>query len=74
MHLENGDIITTDNVANYSECIKKCNDNKECFIWTYTEGSCWLKNENTFRALSNNVVGGFKECPKGGKILYNINS
>ena len=64
-----GDLDTYDNVSNYSECIEHCNARKECFIWVFIAGSCWLKNENTFRALKENVVGGIKDCHRKGIIV-----
>ena len=57
-----GDIDTIDNVSNYSECNKRCNLKKDCFVWTYLEGSCYVKNENTFRTNRSNVIGGIKDC------------
>ena len=56
-----------DNVVNHSECIKRCKNRKECAVWTYLEGTCWLKSENTFRALIPNVVGGIKGCEGEGR-------
>ena len=57
-----GDIDTLENVSNYSECNKHCNERNGCFLWTYIEGSCYVKNENTFRTNSSNVIGGLKDC------------
>ena len=64
-----GALDTYDNVSNYSKCIEHCNAKEECFIWVYIEGSCWLKNENTFRSLNENVVGGIKDCKAKGNVV-----
>ena len=57
-----GDIDLIENVANYKECNKFCNERNDCFIWTYVEGSCYVKSENTFRTRHPNVIGGIKDC------------
>ena len=57
-----GDIATIKNVSNYFDCNKLCSENKDCFIWTYIEGACYVKNENTFWVRNQNVVGGYKDC------------
>ena len=60
-----GDIDSIENVSNHLECKKLCNEKTDCFIWTYVEGSCYVKNENTFRTNSSNVIGGIKDCEYG---------
>ena len=68
MDRDGGDIREFKNVANYSDCNRKCNNDKACFLWTYTTGMCWLKNENTFLLNARNgVVTGRKKCKHGGK-------
>ena len=57
-----GDIDAIDDVSNYTECNKLCHERKDCFIWTYVEGSCYVKSENTFRTRHPNVIGGIKDC------------
>ena len=64
--INSDDVESIENVGNYSECNRYCNDRQECHIWTYIEGSCYVKNENTFRTLaSKKHVGGIKDCPTG---------
>ena len=50
------------NVSNYIECNRLCNERNDCFVWTYIEGSCYVKDENTFRTNSSNAIGGIKDC------------
>ena len=57
-----GDIATIKNVSSYFDCNKLCSENEDCFIWTYIEGACYVKNENTFWVRNQNVVGGYKDC------------
>ena len=63
------DIAVIDDVDNYSECYEHCNERPDCRIWTYVEGSCYMKDENTFKADVNSsvVVGGIKDCQNGKK-------
>ena len=63
------DIAVIDDVNNYSECYEHCNERPDCRIWTYVEGSCYMKSENTFKADVNSsvVVGGIKDCLNGKK-------
>ena len=63
------DIAVIDDVNNYSECYEHCNERPDCRIWTYVEGSCYMKSENTFKADVNSsvVVGGIKDCQNGKK-------
>ena len=63
------DIAVIDDVNNYSECYEHCNERPDCRIWTYVEGSCYMKSENTFKADVNSsvVVGGIKDCHNGKK-------
>ena len=66
-----GDVVRLhENVANYSDCLQKCKDTEECSIWTYCEAFCWLKDENTFRAISPDIVGGIKDCEGTGVHIY----
>ena len=67
MDIPGDDITHYDNVANYSDCNERCKGEKECSVWTYIEGTCWLKSENTFRAIIPNVVGGIKDCEGKGR-------
>ena len=55
-------IDTINNVSNYSECNKLCNEREECFVWTYIKGSCFVKTENTFGVRNPAVIGGYKDC------------
>ena len=63
------DIAVIEDVKNYSECYEHCNERPDCRIWTYVEGSCYMKSENTFKADVNSsvVVGGIKDCQNGKK-------
>ena len=63
------DIAVIEDVNNYSECYEHCNERPDCRIWTYVEGSCYEKSENTFKADVNSsvVVGGIKDCQNGKK-------
>ena len=60
-----GDIDRIGDVSNQTECNRHCNERTDCFLWTYIEGRCYVKNENTFRMKRSNVVGGIKECKPG---------
>ena len=56
------DIDTINNVTDYIECNQLCNERDECFIWTYVEGECYAKTQNTFKVRSADVIGGYKDC------------
>ena len=57
-----GDFATIKNVSNYSACNKLCSEKDDCIDWTYIEGACYVKTENTFWVRNKNVVGGYKDC------------
>ena len=49
-------------VENATECLNKCNSNKECSLWTFIGGQCYLKNLNTFEGQKDNAFSGMKIC------------
>ena len=57
-----GDIATIKNVSHYTDCNKLCSENEDCFIWTYIEGACYIKTENTFWVRHEHSTGGYKYC------------
>ena len=59
------DIVTINNVTNHTECNQLCNERDECAIWTYVEGECYAKTQNTFKVRSADVIGGYKDCKSG---------
>ena len=61
------DIDTINNVTDYIECNQLCNERDECFIWTYVEGECYAKTQNTFKVRSADVIGGYKDCKSGNR-------
>lgn len=63
------DIGHYDNIKNHLECQKKCKEATECYIWTYIEGSCFLKNEDTFKGHGDNVMSGMKNCNHSGRLI-----
>ena len=36
-----------DGIKNVSMCIKQCQMNEDCALWTYQDGMCYMKNENS---------------------------
>ena len=48
MHRPGNDIRSINNIGSYNECKDKCIEDEECYTWTHMEGTCYLKNENTF--------------------------
>ena len=56
------EIVTINNVTDYTECNQLCNERDECAIWTYVEGECYAKTQNTFKVRSADVIGGYKDC------------
>ena len=64
------DIVTINNVTDYNECNQLCNERKECFIWTYVEGECYAKTQNTFKVRSADVIGGYKDCKSSKREIY----
>ena len=61
------DIDTINNVTDYIECNQLCNERDGCFIWTYVEGECYAKTQNTFKVRSADVIGGYKDCKSGNR-------
>ena len=59
------DIVTINNVTNYTECNELCDERDECFIWTHVEGECYAKTQNTFKVRSADVITGDKDCKSG---------
>ena len=57
-----GDFATIKNVSNYAACNELCSERDDCLDWTYIEGACYVKTENTFCVRNKNVVGGYKDC------------
>ena len=60
------DIRRLENVENYEECNKKCKEENECYIWTFIEGTCYMKSDNTFNGVGDNVRSGVKDCSSSG--------
>ena len=72
MHRPGNDIRSINNIGSYNECRDKCIEDEECYTWTHMEGTCYLKNENTFKGHGDNVKSGMKNCSGAGKtvIIY----
>ena len=67
-----GDITRPVKTNNASSCLNRCQQNRECSLWTYRSGECWLKNQNTFtvhnsaeQASGTTFVSGIKNCSAG---------
>ena len=56
------DIVTINNVTDYIECNHLCDERDECVVWTYVEGECYAKTQNTFKVRSEDVIVGYKDC------------
>ena len=72
MAIDGDDYQNYTNIGNHLDCKRKCIDDKECYTWTYKDGKCYLKNENTFKGHhGDNVLSGMKDCNSTGiKIIY----
>lgn len=56
------------------DCKRKCIEEKDCLMWTFYGGKCYLKNENTYVSTAKLVTSGKKGCITAGKIFEgNIN-
>ena len=69
MHRPGNDIRSINNIGSYNECKDKCIEDEECYTWTHMEGTCYLKNENTFKGHGDNVMSGMRNCSNAGKTL-----
>ena len=56
------------NVPDASSCLKYCNDNDNCSLWTYHDGMCYMKHEKTIRMEIDNRISGTKNCNENGKL------
>ena len=64
------DIKDYENISSHSDCMKKCKGTKECFVWTYADGVCYLKDEDMFTSFNPYVISGMKDCEGKGKHAY----
>ena len=57
-------------IANASVCTEYCQRNENCFIWTYRDGVCFMKNDKTFliQTESDRLFSGIKGCSGKGEI------
>ena len=65
----NGKVIQSlTGVQNESSCNSHCQTNPKCSLWTYFEGLCYLKNDETFLIKTENdgIVSGMKDCNEKG--------
>ena len=53
-------------VETHLECKRKCKEDKDCLVWSYVGGKCYLKNENTYSVKSPMVTSGTKGCATSG--------
>ena len=62
-----GTKIATHAKANdISTCQSKCQKNRRCDVWTYHEGDCYLKDQNTSPFHRNGAISGISSCNKSG--------
>ena len=54
-------------LGSYVECGKRCDVEPECVTWTYVEGVCYLKTDNTFKQRNKYRSCGIKNCTGSGK-------
>ena len=67
MDISGDNIRNYTNISNHVNCKKKCKQEEECYTWSYTDGKCYLKNENTFKGHhGDNVLSGMKNCNSTG--------
>ena len=59
------------NTENHLACRKKCEEEKECHMWTYVDRMCYMKSENTFnqtvKGNGHEIVSGTKYCNSEGR-------
>ena len=60
-------LVKADKLESYVECGKRCNVESECVTWTYVEGVCYLKTDNTFKQRNKYRSCGIKNCTGSGK-------
>ena len=53
-------------VNNVSTCQNKCQKNRRCSVWTYHEGDCYLKDQNTSPFHRSGAISGINSCNKSG--------
>ena len=51
---------------NVTTCQSKCQKNRRCDIWTYHEGDCYLKDQNTSPFHRSGAISGINSCNKTG--------
>ena len=64
-----GKVIESINgVQNGSLCNFNCQKYPRCSVWTYFDGLCYLKNDETFLIKTENhgIVSGMKDCNEKG--------
>ena len=62
-----GDIAHHSNVSNASLCLEYCKNNEQCFLWTYHEKMCYMKNEKVIPMKAHKRISGTKNCNENGK-------
>ncbi len=63
-------VIKTLNSLHSGQCAQMCNDEPECNQWTQSYGSCFLKNQDSFKLYrkfpNKQWISGSKDCPSKG--------
>ena len=52
------DVIRHGGCDNAKQCLKWCQEDTECFLWTYLGGQCYLKDLNTFTGERLDAISG----------------
>ena len=65
-----GDLEHLIGIANASFCNEECRKNTNCSVWTYLDGRCYLKNENTFSIKTDGLVSGITNCTNDGMHFF----
>lgn len=60
-------VINNAKLESYAECGQRCDVEPECVTWTYVEGICYLKTEDTFKQPNKYCSCGIKNCTATGK-------
>ena len=72
MDRPHGDLESHANVTSHFECQEKCKSSRDCYVWTFVSGICYMKNENTVEGTGDNLISGTRECNDSGITIYMI--
>ena len=65
-----GNDVASVSASSPNDCQKKCQNNKDCGVWTYSKEknsrglNCWLKRDNNYKVWKKDRIAGPKYCGK----------